>query len=243
MSIVNIIFENKDFVICDKPAHVLSTPDRFKTDRPCLGLELQKQLQLQIFPVHRLDFEVSGLIIYAKNAQAHKASQDWFSKKIIRKTYEALTCEQNFDHWPQNIPAARDLISFQPHKEFEWQMKIMRGKRRSFESVHGDLALTLAQMKELLSVYQKDEAKRNLIYWRLQPVTGRAHQLRLELSRHGFPILNDVLYGGVSFESSGLGAQWPNGGIALRSIEIQIQSSEADLFSLPKVIKINPLQH
>lgn len=242
MSIVNIVFKNKDFVICDKPAYALSTPDRFKTDRPCLGLELQKQLQMQIFPVHRLDFEVSGLIIYAQNAKAHKASQDWFSKKIIRKTYEALTYEQNFDHWPQNVPAARELIHFHPHKDFEWQMKIIRGKRRSFESDHGDWAETIAQMKEMLSVCQNNEVKRNLIYWQLQPVTGRAHQLRLELSRHGFPILNDILYGGVSFASSGLSAEWPHDGIALRSIKIQIESSEADRFDLPDVISVDPLR-
>jgi len=242
MSIVHIVFENKDFVICDKPACVLSTPDRFKTDRPCLGLELQKQLQIQIFPVHRLDFEVSGLIIYAKNAEAHKASQDWFVKKIISKTYEALTLEQNFDHWPQNIPAARELIHFESQKSFEWQMKIMRGKKRSFESAHGDLALTVAKMSSTVSLSLR-EKNRKLICWRLQPITGRAHQLRLELSRHGFPILNDTLYGGVSLEgTSDLSLLWTHGGIALRAIEIQIAPKEAQRFNMPEKISIDSMR-
>ncbi|MEQ1724016.1 MAG: pseudouridine synthase, partial [Pseudobdellovibrio sp.] len=73
------VFKNNNFVVCNKEALVLSVRAREKSDmRDCLGLRLEIELGTQIFPVHRLDYEVSGLILYALNSISHKASQDWF---------------------------------------------------------------------------------------------------------------------------------------------------------------------
>lgn len=226
MSILNIVFENNDFIACDKPAGVLSTPDRFKSDRPCLGLELQKQKNIQIFPVHRLDLEVSGLILYAKNARAHKTSQNWFVKKQLQKKYKALTLGQDFSHWPNDIPAAREKLELTSKTEFLWKMKILRGKRRSFESPHGDPAETRA-----IFVSQKDQ----ILEWELYPITGRSHQLRLELSRHGFPILGDHLYGSKTKLTP---QQWPYGPLALRAIEISFNEAICHDCSLPERIAL-----
>ena len=78
-----IIFKNNDILVAIKRPGQLSTPSRSqKVDkRSVLGLELQKFVGLQIFPVHRLDFEVGGLILYALNPKAHQVSQLWFSEK------------------------------------------------------------------------------------------------------------------------------------------------------------------
>ena len=59
----SVLFENENFIAVDKKSGVLSVPSRMgKEDpRPVLGLELQETLKKQIFPVHRLDFEVSGM--------------------------------------------------------------------------------------------------------------------------------------------------------------------------------------
>jgi len=224
MSIVNVVFENNDFIACDKPAGVLSVPDRHKSERPCLGLELQKLKNIQIFPVHRLDLEVSGLILFAKNSRGHRASQDWFSKKLLQKKYKALTLKQDFSHWPDNVKAARDRIDLQAGAEFVWTMNILRGKRRSFESPHGDPAETKA-------IYRGERGE----YWEwdLYPITGRSHQLRLELSRHGFPIVGDELYGSkTSLEAS----KWPFGPLALRAIEITFNEQICSEFDFPFVL-------
>lgn len=224
MSIIKVIFENNDFIACDKPAGVLSVPDRHKSDRPCLGLELQKQKNIQIFPVHRLDLEVSGLILFAKNSRGHKASQDWFSKKLLQKKYKALTLDQNFSHWPDNVAAAREKLELKEGSEFNWKMKILRGKRRSFESAHGDASETKA-------IYQGKRAEFN--EWDMYPITGRAHQLRLELSRHGFPIVGDQLYGSkITLDSS----QWPFGPLALRAVEITFNEQICKDFDFPFVL-------
>ena len=67
---LDILFEDQDMIVINKPAGVLSIPDRF-------GKELSIKSLLQdkygtIFTVHRLDQATSGLIIFAKNAEAHK---------------------------------------------------------------------------------------------------------------------------------------------------------------------------
>ena len=218
---IQIVFQNKNFVVCNKPAQVLSVPAREKTDpRFCLGLELQKQLNTQVFPAHRLDFEVSGLIIYALNAQAHKASQNWFIKRQIRKLYRAQTSTQNFDHWPANIPTERAEVKTQAQAHYVWKTKILRGKKRSFESENGEWAETEATVLE---------QNNNQVLWQLYPVTGKPHQLRLELSRRGFPIIGDSLYGSKM--------QHSKAGIALEAYELDL-SNVPDRLGLPEKISL-----
>ncbi|MBC7419530.1 MAG: RNA pseudouridine synthase [Bdellovibrio sp.] len=218
---IKIAFQNKDFVVCDKPAQVLSVPGREKLDvRPCLGLLLQKELKTQIYPVHRLDFEVSGLIMYALSSQAHKVSQRWFEKKEIQKKYVAVTSLQKFLHWPEGIPTDRRVISTDFDQVFNWKTRILRGKKRSFESDQGDWAETKAILKK---------ADKNQIQWQLYPITGRSHQLRLELSRHGFPIHGDELYGSS--------VKYAKPGIALRAYQIDMLHI-SDRLGLPQTIEV-----
>lgn len=218
---IQIVFQNESFVVCDKPALVLSVPAREKTDqRYCLGLELQKEMQTQVFPVHRLDFEVSGLILYALNSQAHKASQNWFESKKIQKKYVAYTTLQNFMHWPENVNTDKTVIDISEGKKFHWNSRILKGKRRSFLSEQGENAET----KAMITNVGKDE-----LCWELSPVTGKSHQLRLELSRHGFPIHGDQLYGST--------VKWKQPGIALRAFSLDL-SEVNDRCGLPKILTI-----
>lgn len=225
---MQIVFENENFVVCDKPGQVLSVPSRDREDpRPCLGIELKKKYTQGVFPVHRLDFEVSGLIIYALNAKAHRISQSWFDKKIITKTYRARTSLQDFSHWPPGIKTDSTLIDIEQAKDFFWATKIHRGKKRSFEAEHGDWAETKASIYKILP---------NELIWQLHPLTGKPHQLRLELSRHGFPIHGDVLYG------SSRPFDLP--GIALQAISLDL-SQVGERLGLPSQInlKVDEYRH
>lgn len=218
---IQAVFQNKNFIVCNKPPQVLSVPAREKSDaRSCLGLDLQKQLKTQVFPVHRLDFEVSGLIIYALNSQAHKVSQNWFIRREIRKLYRAETTTQNFDHWPANIPTDRRVVSTEANDKYVWKTKILRGKKRSFESANGEWAETEATV-----VGQAN----NKVQWQLYPVTGKPHQLRLELSRRGFPIVGDLLYGSK--------LQHLKAGIALEAYELDL-TKVSDRLGLPEKISL-----
>lgn len=221
---IKICFENSHFVICDKASGVLSTPSRFESSdyRRCLGTELQDTLQVQIFPVHRLDFEVSGLVMYAKSAEAHRKANAWFEHKQVHKTYRALTSEQNFSHIPAQVANPRLAIELKPLQEFEWKSRILRGKRRAYESPQGKPSLTLAKYLGLSS--------EQYLMWDLNPITGRAHQLRFDLSRHGFPIVGDKLYGSEK--------SWKPDAIALRAYKIDFSKApEATLLGLPKIFE------
>ncbi len=192
---IKIIFENDFIVAIDKAAQVLSVPSRMGIEdpRPCAGLLLQKQLGMQIYPCHRLDYEVSGLLVFAKNPKAHRELNQIFENHRLEKTYQA------FSPSPEG---------FQQSSEKKiWKSRIFKGKKRSFESPHGKESLTFAWSFPV-------ESDDSLLEWFLQPQTGRSHQLRFEMYKHGHPILGDQLYNSDQ--------NWKGPGIALRSISIQL---------------------
>jgi tRNA pseudouridine32 synthase/23S rRNA pseudouridine746 synthase len=216
------VFENEYFIVLDKEAGVLTTPARFADDpRPCLGTELQRSLGQQIFPVHRLDYEVSGLVLYALTAESHRAANGWFENKQIQKTYRGESTGPSFDHWPKNLAYAQ-IEKLAKGDKFTWQCRLLKGKKRSFESPQGKEAVT--QATYLGVNYGHHE-------WDLNPITGRSHQLRYELSRHGFPIVGDALYG--SKESIGVDR------IALRSYLLSFTSvPDFKSWGLPAVLEV-----
>lgn len=174
-----IIFENEAFLIADKASGVLTVPSRFEKDdsRPCLGRLLEASQKIRLWPVHRLDFEVSGLVLFAKNATAHRVANHAFENRLVKKTYAATT------------EIAAGSTAPKPQSRFEWRSKLLRGKRRSYEHVAGKEAITHA-----ICLGPKVGTPENL-EWRLEPVTGRPHQLRVHLTQAGFPIVGDLLYG------------------------------------------------
>lgn len=206
----SVVFRNENWVVCDKAHGVLTTPARDRTDpRPCLGLELQTSLRARIFPVHRLDFEVGGLTLFALHEKAHRESQLWFEDCLVGKVYEALS------------RPARAVEGVE-----EWRCRLVRGKKRAFVAAHGKESITRAALTE------RNEREWR---WRLEPVTGRSHQLRFEMARHEAPILGDVLYGGEAVAR-------PNW-IALKAVGLDFSRvEEKRRLGLPAVLKIGPLE-
>jgi len=211
---LTIAFENSHFVIIDKPVAMLSVPSRLgKEDpRPVAGILLQDSLKRQIYPVHRLDEDVSGLLMFALTAEAAKAGNAWFEKHEAIKTYEAISIHIN----PQDLPRWQS--------DQTWESRLMRGKKRAYEASFGKPSKTTA------CVIGSTAEGRSV--WRLQPLTGRSHQLRYEMARHGFPIDGDELYG-----STAKGLSSP--GIDLRAIRLQFElCANREKFGLPPIIEL-----
>lgn len=209
-----IVFENPHFVIVDKAPNVLSVPSRTgdQDARPCLGRLLELDLGKRIFPVHRLDFEVQGLIMYALTSAAQKAGNAWFENKEVHKIYSAIS---------------KSSAAFGPGDSFEWKCKLLRGKKRAYESPHGKDSLTRAR---LISIDDSGYS-----HWELEPVTGRSHQLRYELFRHNETIVGDALYGSTDV--------FKGEGIALRAFKIDFSKTKnRELFSLPENISIKKFE-
>lgn len=204
------------FVAVDKPAGWLSVPGRLggEDPRPVVGRVLEEQLAQRVWPVHRLDLEVSGLIVFALSAQAHKAASQWFEGRSVRKLYQALSAGE--------APGSKN-----PGVEL-WTSNLVRGKKRSFEAPHGKRAETRAQCLGS----KLDRAGRAGLGWELEPLTGRSHQLRFEMARHGFPILGDGLYGAKD-------AWGDEGAIALRAVRLNLEGCAGrEGFGLPAVLEV-----
>lgn len=197
MSFFSILFENEHFIAADKAAAVLSVPSRFEKDdsRPCLGRLLEAHCAGRIWPVHRLDFEVSGLLLFARNEGAHRVANRSFEERRVKKSYQALT----------ENPAR---VSLTEGQSFEWKSKLLRGKRRSYAHERGQIAITRGTVKGV---------SLNEIRWQLEPHTGRAHQLRVHLSAAQFPIIGDELYGATT--------KYGENAIALKSVALDFSDS------------------
>ena len=214
MTTLDILFQNEHFVVVRKPAGWLSVPSRDKEDpRPCVGLELQKQLACHLLPCHRLDFEVSGLLMFAKASDAHRSANQWFEHHSITKFYAALTQGE--------IDIAGKFKVKQLVKS-----NLVRGKKRTFSAPHGQPAETYIQFIETRTINNIP-----VFFWHLEPLTGRSHQLRFEMSRLQSPILGDQLYGSNYFVGEHT--------IALQAVGIDFRNASNHAhYGLPDIIKI-----
>lgn len=224
------IFENQNFIAAEKPMGWLSVPSRLgKADsRPCVGTFLQKKGQQQLWPVHRLDEPVSGILLFAKNASVHAIAGDWFEKGQVLKRYHALTLQNCVANTAMQTT---QLLSDVPmESELRWESILQKGKRRTFEASHGKPAVTLAMC--LKKIQSSSEA---LYLWQLEPKTGRNHQLRYELAKRGYAILGDALYGSKT--------NYVEGGIALRAVELNFKNcTKANELGLPEFLKVTGLE-
>ena len=84
-----IIFEDEHLVIINKPADYLSIPDRHDPSKPNLVSFLQKRFG-EIFIVHRIDRETSGILCFARTAEAHRNLCKQFDDRTVDKFYLAL---------------------------------------------------------------------------------------------------------------------------------------------------------
>jgi tRNA pseudouridine32 synthase/23S rRNA pseudouridine746 synthase len=212
---IQMIFQNEHFIVIDKPSDWLSVPSRMgKSDpRPVAGIELQNQIGKTIYPVHRLDEPVSGLLMFALTQTAHKAGNTWFEHHSIHKTYCALTSETSQEDAP-------DWIT--------WTCKLAKGKKRAFIAEHGKQSITKARYQGCID--------QHFHAWHLQPITGRSHQLRFEMARHHMPICGDRLYGSTKTARSG-------SGIDLRCFRLDFsECNNRNNFHLPESIEISEYQ-
>ena len=244
---ITVLFENNEYICVDKPPLVLTVPARRGEGetRPVLGHLVEKQIGMRLWPVHRLDEPVSGVVLFAKSARAHSIANSWFEKNLIAKTYEAYSSSKkktDLPHGANSDPKGhqtrqRDSLNSdqktsgaldipQLGGEVIWQSKLLRGKKRAYiDQTRGKLSLTHATLVAELGDY---------FYWHLAPKTGRSHQLRFELYRHQFPIIGDVLYGGEA---------WQREGIALRHLILDFSHCpEANSLGLPRLIEASPME-
>ena len=178
----NLVYEDADILVVEKPSGMPSVPGL--DGRVSLQELLEEAYGHAIHAVHRLDMDTSGVIIYAKTAEAGVELRKQFEEHTIRKCYKARLSPATGVHSSTHIslPLAADYDE-RPRQKVDFK-----------------------QGKPALTEYEiVSENADGTIDVRFYPVTGRTHQLRVH-SAHALglcrPIVGDLLYGGHSITST-----------------------------------------
>jgi len=179
-----IIFENSDFLVVNKPAGISVHPSEKEPSGTLVNGLLEKYPEIEnigedkLRPgiVHRLDKETSGILIVAKTQKSFEHFKKLFQDRKVQKTYLA---------WVWGTPKN------QTGKISDFTGKSRKNPTKQAVSANPD---KLINPKEALTFYKvtKDSSEKSLL--ELQPKTGRKHQLRLHLHSIGHPILGDKKY-------------------------------------------------
>jgi tRNA pseudouridine32 synthase/23S rRNA pseudouridine746 synthase len=175
---LDIIFEDKDILVLNKPSGLLSVPGKAATHRDSLALRVQARYPEALI-THRLDMETSGLILMARSSEVHRAMSILFQARKVHKTYIAVV-----DGIIKENSGSVDLPLI-----CDWPNR----PRQKIDYETGKASLTH------YSVLDRDTPNQNTRV-QLEPVTGRSHQLRVHMLSIGHAILGDQLYTSVSVQ-------------------------------------------
>jgi RluA family pseudouridine synthase len=181
---IPVVYEDEHLLAINKPARLLSSPDRYDPARPNLMRLLHDAIKdgkpwarernlTYLMNAHRLDFETTGIMLMAKSKPVMVALATMFGSEKPLKTYVALVKGRPEEpKWEVDAP-----ISMHPLKIGFWRVDRKEGKR----------ARTQFEVREEYQGFTLLECR---------PLTGRTHQIRVHLRHCHLPICGDMLYGG-----------------------------------------------
>ncbi len=175
---IDIIYEDEDIVVVNKPVEILIHEDGNTKNTLTNRLSYhyhQKGYDYPILPVHRLDFDTSGIVVFAK----HFASLSFLSKQFelqkVKKTYIAI-CDHHF-------------------KKLDGTLNYKIGKDR-----HSNKYIVIDTGREARTTYYVIDQNDKTSKVELQISGGRTHQIRVHLAYIGHPIVGDKKYGKTKHE-------------------------------------------
>ena len=169
MSIV-VLHVDDACIVIEKPSGLLSVPGRGEHLQDCLATRVQAQFA-DALVVHRLDMATSGLMLFARGLQAQRALSRAFAQREVHKRYVAVVHGRVE---PEQGEIDLPLLADWPNRPLQ-----------KVDHDHGKPSLTRWRVIDTAADRTRLE---------LEPVTGRAHQLRVHLRAIGHPILGDALY-------------------------------------------------
>jgi RluA family pseudouridine synthase len=168
---MKILYEDDYLLIVDKPAGLPVLPDGWEKDAPYLVKMLEEKYG-KIFIVHRLDKITSGVMVFARDAETHRALNNQFESHQAEKVYHAIV--EGNPKWDEKI-ARHPLRANVGHKH-----------RTMVDDKNGKPSETRFRVIKRYTEAALIEA---------QPMTGRTHQIRVHAYALGYPLIGDLLYG------------------------------------------------
>jgi 23S rRNA pseudouridine955/2504/2580 synthase/23S rRNA pseudouridine1911/1915/1917 synthase len=165
-----IIYKDADLMAINKPSGWLTIPDRHDAELYSVKSWFEAKGE-KIFIVHRIDRDTSGLLLLARNAEAHKYYNTLFEQRTLKKTYYGLvvgSVAEDQGVYDQPI---------EPHPTLLGKMRVGR------------------KGKPAITHYTVEERFRGYTWVKFQIETGRTHQIRVHLYNAGHSLVCDPLYG------------------------------------------------
>ena len=168
----DIVFQDEHILVADKPHFLPVTPSGLYLHQTLLS-RLKKKTGIQtLSPIHRIDRDTAGLVIFSIKPDERAQYQNLFRDRLVQKVYEAIA------------PYSEDLIARLP---IAYQSRIEESEHfLQMQEVEGEPNTdTLIELLEAAKPWAK---------YKLTPGSGKKHQLRCHLNALGIPIRNDQIY-------------------------------------------------
>ena len=180
---MEIIYKDEHILIINKPAGLSVLPEGWEPDAPYLVKSLEEEYE-KIWVVHRLDKFTSGVLVFALNAEAHRALNIQFEKHEVEKVYRAITV--GAPPWKERITKFPLRVNVgHKHRTMVDNKKGVRAETK-FKVLNWNSSIT----DEL---FLADDAE-GMALVEARPMTGRTHQIRVHAYALGYPLLGDTLY-------------------------------------------------
>jgi 23S rRNA pseudouridine1911/1915/1917 synthase len=195
MIVLDIVFENEDLVVFNKPtglpsAFLKKSQSQSVVDQALSTIPILKNLgvQYEFGLLHRLDRETSGCLLFAKHVKAYNFLKARWKTPCVRKFYACLTTV--------------DIDIALPCRLENWMGHSKKSKKKMCISKSESFIRSKIRSQPLWSktiIHAKTHLKNELIQWEVEIETGWMHQIRGQFSYLGIPILGDTLYGGALY--------------------------------------------
>lgn len=176
---IEILFEDNHLLAVNKPAGLLSQedhtgqPDLLNLCKEYLKQEYNKKGDAFLGLLHRLDKPVSGVMLFAKTSKAASRISEQIRKRSIKKSYHAVV---------EGVAPQNGML----------QDFLLKNKKTNTVSV---VSKKNKRAKKAELIYQRELIENNLSLLNITLITGRPHQIRVQLSNLGYPIYGDKKYG------------------------------------------------
>jgi len=189
---INIIYKDKDYLILEKPSGLIVHPDKHQKDNTLVDWILKEYPEIEKVGeasrqglVHRLDRDVSGLMVIARNNEIYQYLIDQFKNRKVKKEYLALVFG--------TIYPPKGIIDFPIARNKKGKLVVLNSKNL-IASSFGSNQQKAKNIKSAITEYKVIDKFKDFTLLKLKLLTGRTHQIRLHLKAMGCPIVGDERY-------------------------------------------------